>query len=122
VLIVDDDALLVSSLSRAAIDAGFAVSTAFDGSRALEICFSDRPDLVLLDVNLPSTDGRDILKALKTHPLTADILVFIHTARTSQHDRILALELGADDFIEKPFDYTILLRRILTAIEKARRP
>jgi DNA-binding response OmpR family regulator len=118
ILIVDDDALLVSSLSRAAIQAGFAVSTSLDGSHALELCFEEHPDLVLLDVNLPSTDGRDILKKLKTHPVTAGILVFVHSARASQHDRILALELGADDFLEKPFDPTLMFRRIVTAIER----
>jgi DNA-binding response OmpR family regulator len=120
VLIVDDDALLLSTLVRAASKAGLAVSTALDGSRALEICFSEHPDLVLLDVNLPSTDGRDVLKALKKHPETADIPVIVHSARSSQHDRILALELGAEDYVEKPFDHTLLFRRIRTAIEKSR--
>src|SRR5439155_26913830 len=58
VLIVDDDALLVAALARAAVEAGLAVSTVLDGAHALELCASERPDLVLLDVNLPTTVGR----------------------------------------------------------------
>jgi DNA-binding response OmpR family regulator len=119
ILIVDDDATLLASLARAAADVGLAVSTALDGSEALALCSSDPPDLVLLDVNMPSSDGRDVLKLLKRDPRTANIPVFVHSARTSHHDRIVALELGADDYIEKPFDLTLLFRRVVNAIEKA---
>lgn len=120
VLIVDDDALLLSAMARAAGEAGLVAFATFDGSSALELCSSERPDLVVLDVNLPSSDGRDILKKLKENPETARIPVFVHSARASHHDRIQALELGADDYIEKPFDLVLLFRRVVSAIEKSK--
>jgi DNA-binding response OmpR family regulator len=118
ILIVDDDMTLLSSLARAAVDAGLAVSTALDGSEALRICSTDPPDAILLDVNMPSSDGRDVLKVLKRDPKTAKIPVFVHSARTSHHDRIVALELGAEEYFEKPFDLTLLFRRVVSSIEK----
>jgi DNA-binding response OmpR family regulator len=119
VLLVDDDALLITALARAAAEAGLSTSIALDAPQALELCKSERPDLVLLDINMPSGDGRDILKTLKQNPDTAKIPVAIHSARSSHHDRILTLELGAEDYFEKPFDLTLLFRRVISTIEKA---
>ncbi len=119
-MIVDDDALLTSALSRAASDAGLATIVVLDSSRMLELCVAERPDLILLDINMPSFDGRDVLKALKNDPRTKDIPVFIHSARTSHHDRISSFELGADEYLEKPFNPNLLFRRVVHALEKAR--
>ncbi len=119
-MIVDDDALLTSALSRAAGEVGLATVVVLDSSRMLDLCVAEHPDLILLDINMPSFDGRDVLKALKKDPRTKNIPVFIHSARTSHHDRISSFELGADEYIEKPFNANLLFRRVVHAIDKAR--
>jgi len=120
ILIVDDDVLMVAALNRAAAELGMATLVVGDGSGVVDLADHEEPDAILLDVNMPAADGRDILQSLKTNPRTAGIPVFIHSARGSHHDRLQALELGADDYFDKPFDLVILFRRIVQAIEKAR--
>ena len=120
ILIVDDDTLLLSALTRAALDAGLTAVSLLDGSQTLEVSMAEQFDLILLDVNMPATDGRDILRELKNHSETRHIPVCIHSARDSHHDRISALELGACDYFEKPFELDLLFRRIVRTIEKTR--
>jgi len=118
VLVVDDDGALLRLLSRLLDANGLTGIHLSDGDRVLEVAIDQQPDLILLDVGLPSADGRDVLRALKAHPDTFRIPVFVHTGRSSQEDRTAAFELGADDYFEKPFDPHMLTRRIAHRIVK----
>jgi DNA-binding response OmpR family regulator len=120
ILIVDDDEQLQRLLCRRALAVGLSTTALFDGTRVLEVAVEQRPALILLDVGLPGIDGRDVLKALKSEPLTRHIPVFVHTGRSEHSDRIVAFTLGADDYFEKPFDIDMLMRRILRHIERVR--
>jgi DNA-binding response OmpR family regulator len=119
-LIVDDDGDLTGMLSRIAEGAGLSTLCLFDGKRVVEIAASEQPDIILLDIELPDADGRDILRALKLGPRTFHIPVFVYSGRSSHIDRIAVLELGADDYLEKPFQAQMLIRRILHGLDKAR--
>ena len=121
ILVVDDDEGLQRAIRRAAETAGFEVTQVFDGLEALTLLADHRFDLVLLDINMPAMDGRDVLTHLKRDPRTADIPVLVHSSRSSQLDRHLVLELGAEDFIEKPAELRLLVGKIGHLIERAQR-
>lgn len=115
ILLVDDDALLRRSLAFSLERAGYRVSTAANAEDALAMASRDRPDLFLLDIGLPGMDG---LKAL--HFIQADIgtpVIFL-TARRRELDEVLGLEMGADDYITKPFDTDVLLARVKAALRR----
>jgi len=118
ILVVDDDVLLQSTLARTIRAAGLGVIQLLDGVKAVEVAVAKRPALIILDVNMPTTDGRDILRDLKRDPRTARIPVFMYSARASQHDRKMALELGADEYFDKPLEPRLLLSRIIQRLEK----
>ncbi len=122
ILVVDDDALLQATLARTMRTAGLAVVTLLDGLQALDVAASEQPSLIVLDINMPAIDGRDILRNLKRDPRTAQIPVFMYTARGSQQDRTIALKLGADEYFDKPFDPQMLVRRIIHRLEKRAPP
>jgi DNA-binding response OmpR family regulator len=107
-------------LLRVATEQGYRVLQAFDGEEALRLVTADRPDLLLLDIMMPRLDGRDVLRRLKGDPATARLPVIVFSARGDHSDRLVGLELGADDYIEKPFDIDALLRRIEYLIWKSR--
>jgi len=112
ILIVDGEHMVQNALRRACARAGLASRAVLDGPRAFELALSTQPDLILLDIRLLSGDGRDILRALKSNETTATIPVFIHSGCSAHEDRLSALELGADDYFEKGYDLTLLLRRV----------
>lgn len=118
ILVIDDDVKLQSVVKRAAEAAGLEVVQAFDGPPGLAFAAADRFDLILLDINMPTMDGRDVLKRLKANSTTADVPVLVYSGRHSQHDRVVALELGAADYIEKPFESGALARKIGRLIER----
>lgn len=111
-LVVEDEAdireLLAFNLERE----GFAVLQAEDGREALELARGRTPDLILLDVMLPGTDGFAVCRELTRHPATAGIPVIMLTARGEEVDRIVGLELGAADYVVKPFSVRELILRI----------
>lgn len=109
ILVVEDDALSRNLLVKYLGAKGFDVTAAADGSSALESAAASEPDLVLLDVNLPVTDGWAVLEALRRFSRTPVIMV---TARDSAQDKVTGLDLGADDYITKPFDLRELEARI----------
>ena len=116
-LLIDDDALLRRSLAFNLEHAGYQVSTAASGEEALEQARRAAPDLVLLDIGLPGMDGLDALRHLR-----ADIgvpVIFL-TARRRELDQVLGLELGADDYVTKPFDLDVLLARIKAVLRRSR--
>ncbi len=118
ILVIDDDAKLQSLIKRTAEAAGLQVVQAFDGPPGLALAAAERFDLILLDINMPAMDGRDVLKHLKGNPSTADVPVLVYSGRDSQHDRLVALELGAADYIDKPFESGALTRKMQRLIEK----
>jgi DNA-binding response OmpR family regulator len=119
VLIVDDDALLRRSLAFNLEQAGYRVSNAENAEDALLLARRDPPDLVLLDIGLPGMDGLDALRQIKKE---FEIPVIFLTARRKELDEVLGLELGADDYVTKPFDLSVLLARIKNVLRHVEHP
>jgi DNA-binding response OmpR family regulator len=122
ILIVDDDALMRRSLAFNLEQAGYRASAAGNAEDALEMARLDRPDLALLDIGLPGMDGLDALRQLKEQ---FDLPVIFVTARRRELDEVVGLELGADDYVTKPFDLDVLLahiKAVLRRVEAALRP
>jgi DNA-binding response OmpR family regulator len=117
VLIVDDDALLRRSLAFNLEKAGYRVYTAGSAEDALAQAQLDPPDLVLLDIGLPGMDGLDALRRLRQQ--MAEVPVIFLTARRRELDQVVGLELGADDYVTKPFDVDVLLARIKAVLRRS---
>lgn len=115
ILIVDDDALLRRSLAFNLEQAGFHTNTAATAEDALAQAKINPPDLVLLDIGLPGMDGLDALKQLKAQ---LGVMVIFLTARRRELDEVLGLELGADDYVTKPFDFDVLLAHIKAVLRR----
>jgi DNA-binding response OmpR family regulator len=120
VLIVDDDALLRRSLAFNLEKAGYRVSTAGSAEDALAQAHLDPPDLVLLDIGLPGMDGLDALRRLRQQ--VGEVPVIFLTARRRELDQVVGLELGADDYVTKPFDVDVLLARIKAVLRRSAAP
>ena len=119
-LIVDDDHLLKRAIERSARTAGMDVIHAMTGSEVVPTALRQRPDAILLDLILPDRDGQDVLAQLKATPELAPIPVIVFSSRTEQEARLLVLELGADSYLQKPFQSDMLIQRIVNQIEKSR--
>jgi DNA-binding response OmpR family regulator len=117
ILIVDDDDLLRRSLAFNLEQAGFEVNTAANAEVALEIVKLAPPDLVVLDIGLPGMDGLDALRQLKGR---FEIPVIFLTARRRELDEVVGLELGADDYVTKPFDVDVLVARIKAVLRRVK--
>src|SRR5487761_1616504 len=114
VVLIEDDPDLYSLIQYNLEKEGFALAGSHTGKGALELCRRERPDLIILDIMLPDSDGLDICKGIRAHPELAHIPVIFLTARASETDRIVGLELGANDYIVKPFFIRELIARIKT--------
>ncbi len=101
---------------------GFSVSTAFDGTTGLEKAKKERPSLIILDLMLPEMDGKDVCRALKGDPLTRSIPILMLTAKADEIDRIIGFELGADDYVTKPFSPKELVLRIKAILRRQEIP
>jgi DNA-binding response OmpR family regulator len=112
IVLIEDDADLYALLKYNLEKEGFALAGAQTGRGAVDLCRRERPDLILLDIMLPDSDGLDICKGIRVHPELAHIPVIFLTARASETDRIVGLELGANDYIVKPFYIRELIARI----------
>jgi DNA-binding response OmpR family regulator len=112
ILLIEDDADLYALLKYNLEKEGFQLVGAQTGKGAVELCRRERPDLAILDIMLPDSDGLDICKGIRSHPELAHIPVIFLTARASETDRIVGLELGANDYIVKPFFVRELIARI----------
>jgi DNA-binding response OmpR family regulator len=115
ILLVDDDALLRRSLLLSLEEAGYRASASATAEEALVLAARDRPDLVLLDIGLPGMDGLDALGQFQSR---IGVPVIFLTARRRELDEVLGLQLGADDYITKPFDKDVLLARIKTVLRR----
>ncbi|MBN1122106.1 MAG: response regulator transcription factor [Anaerolineae bacterium] len=119
VLVVDDDREIVRLVQGYLEKAGYQVLCAYDGEEALHILKAEKPDLLLLDLMLPNRDGWEITRIIRADPVLSEIPLIMLTARIDDIDKILGLELGADDYITKPFNprevaarVNALLRRV----------
>ncbi|MBC8167669.1 MAG: response regulator transcription factor [Bryobacteraceae bacterium] len=112
IALIEDDSDLYALLKYNLEKEGFTLVGAQTGKGAIDLCRRERPDLILLDIMLPDSDGLDICKGIRSHPELSHIPVIFLTARASETDRIVGLELGANDYIVKPFFIRELIARI----------
>ncbi len=117
VLIVEDEANLAEALRYSLEAEGYHVMAAADGLRGLELARGDSPDLVILDVMLPGLDGLELCRLLRRE---SDVPVLMLTARGEEVDRVVGLELGADDYVTKPFSMRELLARVRAMLRRPR--
>lgn len=123
VLIVEDDEAILEALAYQLERAGHRVLRARDGAAGLRVFGRERPDLLVVDLMLPQIDGWQITRQVREKDPTVPIIVI--SARTSEHDKVSGLELGADDYVTKPFSMKELVARVsaqLRRIERSRRP
>lgn len=122
ILVVDDDPALTSVLRRSLAYEGFAVDTASSGTEALALARVQAPDLVILDIMLPGLDGLEVLRRLRAADPQLPIVML--TARDAPTDQVQGLELGADDYVVKPFTFEVLLARVRALLRRreAERP
>ena len=118
ILVVDDNPKIVEVLSAYLRDAGFEVMTASDGPHALEVAASAQPDLALLDIMLPGIDGIELTRRFQREH---DLPVILVTARTGEIDRLIGLEVGADDYISKPFSPREVVARVKAVLRRLER-
>ena len=112
ILLIEDDTDLFALLQYNLEKEGFQLTGSQTGRGALELCRKTRPDLILLDIMLPDSDGLDICKGIRNDPDVAPIPIIFLTARASETDRIIGLEVGANDYVVKPFSIRELIARI----------
>ncbi|MBE7055404.1 MAG: response regulator, partial [Ruminococcaceae bacterium] len=115
ILVIEDEAPIVEILKFNLTKSGYRVLAAFDGEEGYRLALSEKPDLILLDVMLPKMDGFEVCKKVREKQSTPIIML---TARDEEVDKVLGLELGADDYITKPFSVRELLARVKANIRR----
>ena len=121
ILVVEDDRDIADLVRHYLVKAGHAVRIVNSGAEALPQVRHSLPDLVLLDLMLPGVHGLEICRALRTSPSTADLPIIMVTARAEEADRVAGLELGADDYLTKPFSPKELVARVNALLRRANR-
>jgi two-component system alkaline phosphatase synthesis response regulator PhoP len=116
VLIVEDEVKIARLVRDYLRQAGFDVLEATDGPSALSMARAEKPDMIVLDLGLPGMDGLDVTRQLR---MTSSVPIIMLTARTEESDRIVGLELGADDYVDKPFSPKELVARIRAVLRRA---
>ena len=119
ILVVDDKASLRTMVKAYLTEQGFRVVTAADGQEALFVAREEKPDLILLDIMMPKIDGYEFIRIFAKEQDTPIILL---TAKLEETDKVLGLELGADDYITKPFGMRELLARVRAVLRRAEKP
>ena len=115
ILVVDDEHKIVKLAQDYLEQSNYRVRTATDGTTALAMARQEKPDLIVLDLNLPGMDGLDITRALRRE---SDVPIIMLTARVEETDRLIGLELGADDYITKPFSPRELVARVKVVLRR----
>jgi len=115
ILVVDDDAKTVELVKLYLSRDGYKVLTAYDGIEALRLARESRPDLVVLDLMLPGLDGLQVCRTLRRE---SDVPIIMLTAMTSEQDRLIGLDLGADDYVTKPFSPKELAARVRAVLRR----
>ena len=119
VLIVDDEAEARSALGEFLQERGYVTSEAVDGEEALAKAFTEKPDVLLLDLRLPKLDGYQVCQILKGNPITSGIPLIMVTALNTTPQKVKGIEYGADDYVTKPFDLEELFARIKMVLRRA---
>jgi len=117
VLVVEDEAALLETLQYNLAKEGYLVCTATDGLAAVEVARTEKPDLILLDIMLPKLDGLEVCRILRRK---TNVPIIMLTARTDEVDRVVGLEMGADDYVTKPFSMRELLARVKALLRRVR--
>ncbi|MEN6639101.1 MAG: response regulator [Smithella sp.] len=120
ILIVDDEKDIVDLVSYNLEREGFATVKAYDGETALGKVRAEKPDLLILDLMLPGVGGLDVCKKIRANPETSSLPVIMLTAKADEVDKIIGLELGADDYMTKPFSVKELIARVRTVLRRIR--
>jgi len=121
ILVVEDESHIVEIVRDYLKQAGYRVVIAGDGQTALTLARHERPDLIVLDLMLPGgLDGLDVCRRLRQDPSLADVPIIMLTARVEETDRLIGLELGADDYVTKPFSPRELVARVRAVLRRAR--
>ena len=122
ILVVDDEPHIVEVVRDYLKQAGYRVLTASDGQTALTLARHERPDLIVLDLMLPGgADGLDVCRGVRRDPVLADVPIIMLTARTEEADRVIGLELGADDYVTKPFSPREVVARVRAVLRRVQR-
>ena len=119
ILVVDDEKDIVELISYNLEKEGFAAVKAYNGEEALKIVQKDRPDLMILDLMLPGMQGMEVTKRLRSNPETARLPIVMLTAKNGEVDTILGLEMGADDYVTKPFRVRELMARVRAILRRS---
>ncbi|HEX7736110.1 MAG TPA: response regulator transcription factor [Ktedonobacteraceae bacterium] len=118
ILVVDDEAVLLETIVYILEQAGYQVCTAADGASALETAHREMPDLMILDLMLPVIDGLEVCRQLRREDDTAGMLILMLTAKSDEIDKVVGLEVGADDYVTKPFSKHELLARVRALLRR----
>src|SRR5258708_14941020 len=118
ILVVDDEAVLLETIAYNLEQAGYEVITAADGASALEAARKEKPDLMILDLMLPVIDGLEVCRRLRNEDDTSGILILMLTAKSEEIDKVVGLEVGADDYVTKPFSRHELLARVKALLRR----
>ena len=122
ILIVEDEADIADLVKYQLEKEGLAARTVSDGKQALDLIVRDHPDLVILDLMLPGTDGMEVCRRLRANSATQAIPIIMLTAKAEEVDRILGLEMGADDYVPKPFSPRELVARVKAVLRRTATP
>lgn len=125
ILVVDDEPDALEVIGFKLKEAGFTPVFAADGGKAIAAVRQERPDLIVLDVMLPEIDGMEVCKLLRRDPSTAAIPIIMLTAKAGEMDRVLGLELGADDYVTKPFsprELVLRIKKLLGRVKSSEEP
>jgi two-component system phosphate regulon response regulator PhoB len=122
ILIVEDEKDIVDLIAYHLKQSGFSVLTASDGPSGLQKAKKERPGLIILDLMLPEMDGKDVCRILKSDPLTQPIPILMLTAKAEEVDRVIGFELGADDYVTKPFSPRELVLRVKAILRRKEVP
>lgn len=118
ILIVDDEQDIVELLSYNLEKEGFSTVKTYDGVSAFNVIATKKPDLMILDLMLPGMNGLDVCKKVRANPATADLPIIMLTAKGEELDKIIGLEIGADDYMTKPFSVKELIARVRTILRR----
>ena len=117
ILVVDDEKPIADILHYNLVEEGFRVLVAYDGEQALRLAFDERPDLILLDIMLPYIDGFSLCRQIRKK---LDVPIIMLTAKETEVDKVLGLELGADDYVTKPFSMRELMARVKATLRRVK--
>ena len=118
ILCVDDDEQILDHLCEVLSSQGYAILLARSGFDALALAFSKKPDLILLDLFLPDISGEEVCRELRRHAPTAKVPVIMLTVKREEADKVRGLEIGADDYVTKPYSAQVLLARIMALLRR----